>query len=45
MPWDPRLSDGAESALEELQPVTRDAYLQLAAAVAAGFTTTTEVLA
>jgi putative peptide zinc metalloprotease protein len=37
VPWDPRLSAGAETALEELQPATKQAYLNLGAMVAAGF--------
>ena len=37
VPWDPRLSAGAETALEELQPATLRAYLNLGAMVAAGF--------
>lgn len=37
VPWDPHLEAGAESALELLQPATRNAYLRLAAAVADGF--------
>jgi len=37
IPWDPLLQAGAETALEELKPVTQNAYLDLAAAVADGF--------
>ena len=37
IPWDPHLETGAITTLEELQPPTRQAYLQLAAAVAQGF--------
>lgn len=37
IPWDPRLSAGAETTLEELSEQTRTAYLNLAAMVAAGF--------
>ena len=37
VPWDVHLSDGAETTLDELEPSTRDAYLQLAAEVAQGF--------
>jgi MinD-like ATPase involved in chromosome partitioning or flagellar assembly len=37
IPWDARLSAGAETTLEELAPATRTAYLNLAAMVAAGF--------
>jgi putative peptide zinc metalloprotease protein len=38
VPWDPHLEVGAESALEQLKPATRRAYLELTAAVAEGFT-------
>ena len=38
IPWDPHLETGAEVALEELRPSTRDAFLELAAAIACGFT-------
>jgi len=38
IPWDPHLEAGAESSLEQLKPPTRNAYLELAAAVADGFT-------
>jgi len=37
IPWDPLLQAGAETALEELKPLTQRAYLDLAAAVADGF--------
>ena len=37
IPHDRRLEAGAETTLEELAPATRDAYLELAAAVADGF--------
>lgn len=37
VPWDMRLALGAETTLEELQPTTQAAYLNLAAMVAAGF--------
>lgn len=37
VPWDPGLSAGAETTLEDLHPATRTAYLNLAAMVAAGF--------
>lgn len=37
VPWDPHLEAGAEAVVEELRPATRQAYLQLAASVAAGF--------
>jgi len=40
VPWDAHLEAGAESALDRLQPATRHAYLELAAAVADGFTST-----
>jgi putative peptide zinc metalloprotease protein len=38
VPWDAHLSAGAETQVERLQPVTRRAYLEVAAAVADGFT-------
>lgn len=41
-PWDPHLDTGAEVALEELRPDTRQAFLELAAAIARGFTEPTE---
>ena len=37
IPWDPVLEAGAEASIEELAPATRQAYLELAAAVADGF--------
>ncbi|MGD9735953.1 MAG: AAA family ATPase [Solirubrobacterales bacterium] len=37
VPWDPHLEAGAESTLDQLHEPTRNAYLRLAAAVAAGF--------
>jgi putative peptide zinc metalloprotease protein len=37
IPWDPVLHTGAEADLDDLRPATRDAYLELAAAVADGF--------
>jgi putative peptide zinc metalloprotease protein len=37
VPWDIHLSDGAETTLDELEPATREAYVQLAAEVAEGF--------
>jgi putative peptide zinc metalloprotease protein len=37
IPWDPHLETGAEVVVEELSAETRRAYLELAAAVAAGF--------
>lgn len=37
IPWDSHLETGAETVVEELQPETRQAYLELAAAVAVGF--------
>jgi putative peptide zinc metalloprotease protein len=37
IPWDPHLDTGAEVAVEELQPQTRQAFLELAAAIACGF--------
>lgn len=38
IPWDAHLETGAEVALEELRPHTRQAFLELAAAIASGFT-------
>jgi putative peptide zinc metalloprotease protein len=38
VPWDPHLSAGAETQIDRLRPVTRRAYLEVAAAVADGFT-------
>jgi putative peptide zinc metalloprotease protein len=37
IPWDPILEAGAQADLDDLRPATRDAYLELAEAVAAGF--------
>ncbi len=37
IPWDPHLDTGAEVAVEELRPDTRQAFLELAAAIACGF--------
>jgi putative peptide zinc metalloprotease protein len=37
IPWDPHIATGAEVDLEELRPGTRDAFLELAAAIACGF--------
>ncbi|HEX2807121.1 MAG TPA: MinD/ParA family protein, partial [Kineosporiaceae bacterium] len=37
IPWDRALEAGARTSLEELRPATREAYLDLAAAVADGF--------
>ena len=37
IPWDAHLEAGAETIVEELQPATRAAYLELAAVIAAGF--------
>lgn len=37
IPWDPVLEVGARADLDDLRPATRDAYLELAEAVAAGF--------
>ncbi|MEX0816008.1 MAG: MinD/ParA family protein [Gaiellales bacterium] len=37
IPWDSHLETGAETVVEELQAETRQAYLELAAAVAVGF--------
>jgi putative peptide zinc metalloprotease protein len=39
IPWDPVLEAGAHSALVDLRPATRAAYLELAGAVAEGFAT------
>lgn len=38
IPWDALLEAGAEASIDELAPPTRQAYLELAAAVADGFT-------
>lgn len=40
IPWDPHLDSGAQAELAGLRPRTRSAYLELAAAIAAGFTST-----
>ena len=40
IPWDPHLDTGAEVTPEHLRPDTRQAYLELAAAIAGGFTET-----
>ena len=37
VPWDAHLETGAEAIVEELAPETRQAHLELAAAIAAGF--------
>ena len=37
IPWDPHLEAGGEADVDELAPATRDACLELAAAVAGGF--------
>jgi putative peptide zinc metalloprotease protein len=37
IPWDPILDVGGETSIEDLKPTTRQAYLELAAAVADGF--------
>jgi MinD-like ATPase involved in chromosome partitioning or flagellar assembly len=42
IPWDPHLDSGAEATLDGLRASTRNAYLELAAAIAAGFSATTE---
>jgi MinD-like ATPase involved in chromosome partitioning or flagellar assembly len=42
IPWDPHLETGAEASLDGLRAGTRDAYLELAAAIAGGFSDTTE---
>jgi putative peptide zinc metalloprotease protein len=38
IPWDPHLDSGGEVRPEQLRPETREAYLELAAAIAHGFT-------
>ena len=38
LPWDPHLESGAHVSLDELQPATREALLELAAAIACSFT-------
>jgi putative peptide zinc metalloprotease protein len=42
IPWDPHLESGAETNVEELASSTRLAYLELAAAIASGFSDSTE---
>ena len=42
IPWDPHLETGAEVVIDELHPETRQAYLDLAAAIAHGFTEPTQ---
>jgi putative peptide zinc metalloprotease protein len=42
IPWDPHLETGAEATLDGIRAGTRDAYLELAAAIAGGFNDTTE---
>jgi putative peptide zinc metalloprotease protein len=42
VPWDPHLEVGAEAVVDELRPETRWAYLELAAAIAAGFADSTQ---
>ena len=37
IPWDPHLEAGAEASVNELQPATQRAYLELAAAIGCGF--------
>jgi MinD-like ATPase involved in chromosome partitioning or flagellar assembly len=37
VPFDPHLEEGAEISLDSLQPETREALIELAAVVAAGF--------
>ncbi len=39
VPWDPHLAAGAETDVTRLRPMTRHAYLEVAAAVADGFVT------
>lgn len=41
VPWEPHLETGAEVELDELWPATREAFLEVAAAVATGFATPT----
>jgi putative peptide zinc metalloprotease protein len=40
IPWDPHLESGAEAEIGGLRPEARSAYLELAAAIAAGFSDT-----
>src|SRR3954452_8325249 len=42
IPWDPHLEAGAEANVEELRPQTQAAFLELAAAIASGFSQPTE---
>jgi putative peptide zinc metalloprotease protein len=42
IPWDPHLETGAEVQLDELRPDTRQAFLELAASIACGFTESVE---
>jgi putative peptide zinc metalloprotease protein len=42
IPWDPHLEAGAEANVDALRPNTQAAFLELAAAIAAGFTEATE---
>jgi MinD-like ATPase involved in chromosome partitioning or flagellar assembly len=42
IPWDPHLETGAEVVVDELRPETRQAFLELAAAIACGFIEPTE---
>jgi putative peptide zinc metalloprotease protein len=42
VPWDPHLETGAEASLGQLRLETRQAYLELAAVVGAGFATPTD---
>jgi putative peptide zinc metalloprotease protein len=38
VPWDPHLESGAHVSIDQLRPPTREALLELAAAIARGFT-------
>jgi hypothetical protein len=42
IPWDPHLEAGAEANLAQLRGETQSAFLDVAAAIASGFTETTE---
>ena len=42
IPWDPYLEAGAEASVDDLQPATRSAYLELAAAIGSGFVNQTD---
>lgn len=42
IPWDPHLETGAETVLDELDPLTRQAYVELAAAIGAEFAESSE---